>query len=183
MALVDSPTPDRLIAQETPRTASPRHQVDHTIAAQAFQSATVQSRPAKTRTAGGDRTMAFRHPTFNLVYHLWRAWDFTQPAPALVEPTLRDQPGALWLDWKTLAVQNYPVFGQHNSVLVAPAKADLRGPHPGVLADCVEVPAGSLRFYQVITVDDAHKLYDNEYRVAVIASQESVPGYWKYPIP
>jgi hypothetical protein len=58
--------------------------------------------------------------------------------------------------------------------LLLPPGVDVRGPLSATLADIVEVPAGSGRFYTVTFVDDIGKGFPNEHRCAVI-SQVRVP--------
>jgi hypothetical protein len=70
-----------------------------------------------------------------------------------------------------------------------PAGTDIRdeGVDPGV-ADCVEVPAGSGRFYLVDYVDDVAKDFPNEYRIAVLVKVGGAGFFptfplWPQPIP
>lgn len=61
-----------------------------------------------------------------------------------------------------------------------PAFTDIRPAQMAMFPDIVEVPAGSLRFYQVIDVDDIAKGFPNEFRMALIAM---IPFIWPIPIP
>jgi hypothetical protein len=64
-----------------------------------------------------------------------------------------------------------------------PRYTDIRGPHPGALGDLLEVPQGTGRLYLVAVVEDAHKGFPNEYRIAVCQAMWSQPGGWRYPTP
>lgn len=73
--------------------------------------------------------------------------------------------------------------------LLVPAGTDLRDEctDPGV-ADCVEVPADSGRFYLVDGVDDVAKGFPNEYRLGIlvkVAGPGLMPTFplWPSPIP
>lgn len=74
--------------------------------------------------------------------------------------------------------------------LLLPALTDVRDSSGGHVADVVEVPIGSGRFYQVQMVDDVGKGFPNEYRFATLAKiwafgdwiPYNVPN-WPIPIP
>jgi hypothetical protein len=52
--------------------------------------------------------------------------------------------------------------------LLLPVHTDIRANWNTVVADIVEVPAGSKRFYLCASVDDVGKGFPNEYRLAII---------------
>jgi hypothetical protein len=52
--------------------------------------------------------------------------------------------------------------------LLLPKGTDIRARWNNTLPDTCEVPAGSLRFYDVLWVDDVGKGFANEYRIALI---------------
>jgi hypothetical protein len=70
--------------------------------------------------------------------------------------------------------------GVNTQVLLLPAGTDIRS---GLLvgeADIVEVPSGSSRWYQVLTVDDLGKGFDNEHRGAVIVQVSALTDPVRY---
>jgi hypothetical protein len=76
--------------------------------------------------------------------------------------------------------------------LLLPAGTDIRSTVCGYIADSVECPAGSGRWYFVANVDDVGKSYPNEFRVALLlAASEAKFGtgseylglFWPTPIP
>lgn len=76
------------------------------------------------------------------------------------------------------------------SQLLLPALTDVRDFSCLSGNDVVEVPAGSGRWYQVMSVDDAGKGFSNEHRIAWIckisdrSNSVDFPGlYWPTPIP
>lgn len=112
--------------------------------------------------------MPFSLPDFNLVASLWRspdAWPGTVTATSNVQlyltsrPLLDVTPGdpTAWVP---------PVYVRF------PALFDVRPD------DQLEVPSGTDRIYRVRWVDDCHKGFSNEYRVALV-EQENQP----FPLP
>lgn len=75
------------------------------------------------------------------------------------------------------------------SSLLLPPFIDIRDPSTaGGVADLVEVPSASGRWYLVEVVDDVAKGFANEYRLAVIGKVFSSTGFptfpaWPTPIP
>lgn len=71
--------------------------------------------------------------------------------------------------------------------LLLPALTDIRDGHKAPTSgngDCVEVPAGSGRYYFVEDVDDAGKGFSNEHRVAAITHDAvSLPFLPEWPVP
>jgi hypothetical protein len=101
----------------------------------------------------------------------------------LTPPTFRELACALRNSWRSLILSAGFTTEFHYSSLITDPRVDVRAAHPGARADVVEVPAFSLRFYLVASVDDVAKGFDNEYRAAAIQSLESIPGYWPFPTP
>jgi hypothetical protein len=128
--------------------------------------------------------MPFVLPTFNLVCNVWFQKDFTVPVPAgppdlamvacnlaLGKRIAGPQLFTMWLLLPPLTNVFYP------NVLVIPN-----------LYDIVEVPAGSLRWYGVESVDDIGKGFANEHRFATLINLSTGigadPSYtWPRPIP
>jgi len=73
--------------------------------------------------------------------------------------------------------ENYPAFA---SQLLLPAFTDIRGYQNGYLADLVEVPQGTGRYYYVWQVDDIGKGFANEHRFAMI-TPFALYGGWSTP--
>jgi hypothetical protein len=66
--------------------------------------------------------------------------------------------------------------------LLLPALTDVRAPvQVGNAADVIEVPAGSGRWYAVLTVDDYGKGFPNEHRYAVINQVSKFAGSGEFP--
>jgi hypothetical protein len=77
-----------------------------------------------------------------------------------------------------------PLTNTGFAVLLLPAHTDIRDHDNYLLTtpNSVEVPAGSGRYYNVLTVDDVSKGFADEYRAAVI-EKTSQWGLWPIPIP
>lgn len=113
--------------------------------------------------------MAYLPPTFNLLCNI-----YTGPAvvPPMGPPRIANQPCQLRL-YKTGPIVNASGFtnGMYIALLL-PAGTDIRGQIGFVaMADLVECPAGSGRFYTVRTFDDVGKGFANEYRFAILYQQ------------
>jgi len=67
--------------------------------------------------------------------------------------------------------------------LLLPKETDIRDRFNDGGQDAVECPAGSLRFYSVVYVDDIGKGFDNEHRAAVLEKRGNEVGLWPTPIP
>lgn len=108
--------------------------------------------------------MAFTLPTFNLQASVWRAGGV---GLAYATPTLMTaanlSPGRRVM-LSNVGLGSPGVFAQFMELLV-PKLADIRANWNGVLADLVEVPAGTKRFYAVQFVDDIGKGFTNEHRL------------------
>lgn len=78
----------------------------------------------------------------------------------------------------TGGVSGAPLFAMS---LLLPALTDIRGiQDTGLVADIVEVPSGSGRWYRVPWVDDVAKGHANEFRVALVVA---IPAQWVAPYP
>ena len=124
----------------------------------------------------------FRPPTFPLLCNIWTA-GLDAGLPPNPPPTLSLVPCALVVPrvvaWLT-ATSPQPVIAS----IRLPKGTDVRPPHTlGVGGDVVECPAGSGRFYGVRLVDDAHKGFPNEYRVAYCFQLTNQLISWPFPIP
>ena len=127
--------------------------------------------------------MSFTVPTFNLEANLYTGWNLVSdwgPLRATVKCNLA---------WGR-RFQNYAQNGNFEAgvptmSLLLPAGTDIRdGSQVGGLADGVECPAGSGRWYGVVGVDDVGRGFLNEFRVALLIKS---PGPhlepWPVPIP
>lgn len=116
-------------------------------------------------------------PNFNLTCNIWHQ-DADNPvgAPNVVSPCqlyIWKGPGFDVSPGRT-DLWHFPVY------LRLPAGTDIRfSIAGGPPLDTVEVPAGTGRFYLVAQVEDSHKGFANEYRVAVIIAR----GIWPVPYP
>lgn len=131
--------------------------------------------------------MPFVLPTFNIVCNIWNVQTDFSVGGVVGLPTQANVPCGLQFGKKTaqgLAEEMWlllPLLTNVNgytSYLVA-GSGQLCG-------DAVEVPAGSGRFYTVVTVDDVAKGYPTEYRVASIQKggfMGVVSGAYLDPIP
>lgn len=110
--------------------------------------------------------MAFRVPTFNLPVNLWR-----RPTLVAAAPT-RQFVANLSLGKRVMMAMGASTFSFVNSPpseLLCPKLTDIYAVNAaGQFMDCVEVPAGSGRYYAVCHVDDVAKGFANEYRFALM---------------
>lgn len=120
--------------------------------------------------------MAFTLPTFNLMVNIWRAGNPHSNPPDVTSVCNlamgRRVASSAGIVTGVTATSNY-------WFLLLPALTDIRDSDCPSGADSVECPAGTLRFYNVVLVDDAGKGFANEHRVAFI---EKVSP-WPQPIP
>lgn len=126
--------------------------------------------------------MAFRLPTFNLTCNIWQnvGAPLTMPPPG--PPTFPGVPCQLRVVWTAYVVN--ATGSAFWRMLLLPALTDIRPAHAGGgQADAVECPAGSGRFYNVLSVEDQHKGFPNEYRFAVLNTNPNRAGYWPTPTP
>lgn len=131
--------------------------------------------------------MPYRPPVFNLTCHVWHnglagsplvGTVFTPTRPPDLSPTCQ-----LYFP-RYGSGGDFAIDASHISItlrragymaLRLPAGTDVRAPWGAPLAadwddlDLIEVPAGSGRLYVATMVDEAHKGFPNEYRIAVIA--------------
>jgi hypothetical protein len=130
--------------------------------------------------------MAFRPPTFNLVCHIWRVDGVggAYLAPDVVS-VCNLSPGR-----RVLTIDDVPVgFPTTTQImeLLLPKGTDIRATWNTTAPDVVEVPQGSLRFYQVVAVDDVGKGFPNEYRLALMAQEITgnfaLVGANTFPVP
>lgn len=116
--------------------------------------------------------MAFTLPTFNLSVNIWRGpvTVFPPPGGPALTVLCNLTPGRrVILEAGTTGI---PTF------ILLPALTDIRSARSGV-ADAVEVPAGTGRYYTVLWVDDVAKGFENEHRIAALTQS----GVWPTPIP
>lgn len=121
--------------------------------------------------------MPFFPPNFNLTCNIWN-----DPNAPPSTPSLGNVPCQLYFPKQdmidltpgTTALWRAPIFVR------LPKLTDVRMDPAGTAAvSQLECPAGSGRFYAVTQVDDAHKGFANEYRVAICQPV----GPWPFPIP
>lgn len=119
--------------------------------------------------------MSFVVPTFNITVNYWR---FPNAPPAAHSGQFM---GNLAFGRRIHA--NTGAGAETFMFLLLPARTDIRSPllSPFV-GDLVEAPAGTLRLYQVVNVDDAGRGFANEHRVAALVQIASL-GYWPSPMP
>jgi hypothetical protein len=135
--------------------------------------------------------VAFRVPTFNLTVNLWR-----RPALVAAAPTLVFS-GNLSFGKRVMyqtGVNAFQTILSPPSELLCPKLTDIYAWNAaGQFSDCVEVPAGSGRYYSVNHVEDVAKGFANEYRLAIIMQLNTasallttnpwVAGLWPVPTP
>ncbi len=63
--------------------------------------------------------------------------------------------------------------------VLLPKLTDVRGWNAAAGPDTVEIPGGSLRYYEVVMVDDLGKGFTNEHRFALLLQTNA----WPSPIP
>lgn len=135
--------------------------------------------------------MAFTIPQFNLVadlYKMFAGYDFTAKAFRVATPCQLRAYGS----HPKLVSFGLTLYTELRSewCLLCPAGTDVRDSSCTGLADVVEVPSGSGRWYAVAYVDDVAKGFANEYRVAMVVKvgPDDFPTannfpYWPTPIP
>jgi hypothetical protein len=121
--------------------------------------------------------MSFTLPTFNLMCNVWSSPNYPPAAPRLVV--------ACNLAYSKRVHQDLAFGGFVPMQLLLPARTDVRSDvQVGIsIADAVEVPAGSGRYYIIINVDDIGRGFANEHRCAVIRQSVVVNGPWAIPMP
>jgi hypothetical protein len=121
--------------------------------------------------------MTFTVPNFNLTCNVWRSGNTPVNPP--------DEAFACNLAFGrrvssyqgVISVPNEPIMS-----LLLPPGTDIRGPQCANADTCVEVPAGTGRFYTIVGLDDSGKGWPNEHRVALLAWTDTF-GAWPSPIP
>jgi len=107
--------------------------------------------------------MAFRVPNFNLNANVWRATHHVSAPPDVV-CMCNLTPG------KRVMQSNVFDLGVPMEVLLT-AHQDVRPEQEfnpaSTDGDCMEIPAGSGRYYWIVGVDDVAKGFSNEYRLAM----------------
>jgi hypothetical protein len=125
--------------------------------------------------------MPFRTPNMPLTAGIWgRA---AGPPPIGVAPRVTTPCQLRFL--KTAQLANSPFWvGRSSVLLLVPKLTDVRM-YDGTSSneDYVEVPLGSGRWYDVLSVDDVAKGFPNEYRVASLVSLNVLVGTWPTPYP
>jgi hypothetical protein len=144
----------------------------------------------------------FRLPTFNLSVNGWR-WGSAVTNPAdytIVGNLVGAHHGLLRLGpvpaGTVPAMEAVLKTFLQTPTLLLPKLADVRPPiiTGGQWGDCVEVPAGSLRYYAVLQVDDIGKGFANEHRFAILVpltgrinvvfgASWGQPPDWPQPVP
>jgi hypothetical protein len=110
--------------------------------------------------------MGFMPPTFNLTANIWRYLTPVGNPPDATTPCNLSNTRARESVGYVIATSRLQYVPQ--TELLVPKLTDLRGYSTTNTGDCVEVPAGSGRFYGVLWVDDVGKGFTNEYRIAAI---------------
>lgn len=121
--------------------------------------------------------MSFTVPTFNLHYNLWRSGNAPPAAPDATGDCNLAFGRRVSSYQGVISTPNEPIMS-----LLLPPGEDVRGPmclHPDT---CIEVPAGTGRFYTILGLDDSGKGFPNEHRVALL-SWTDLFGDWPSPIP
>lgn len=131
--------------------------------------------------------MAFRVPSFPLFANIWRQGGV---GGAYMAPDLTVacnlSPGRRTLVADPDAAS--PLATQLVMELLVPARTDIRATWNMTPSDLVEVPAGSLRFYVVVWVDDVGRGFPNEYRLAAmyysnVGNSTLIGGPFPAPVP
>lgn len=113
--------------------------------------------------------MAYTLPVFNLVARIWGQASGPPPihaAPRLtVSCQLRFPIRSAWF----IQTATFPML------CMLPPLTDVRMDPSTDLADWMEIPAASGRWYTVVAVDDIAKGFANEHRVALVQLFQPVP--------
>lgn len=121
--------------------------------------------------------MGYKLPTFNLLCNIWDAYDFAVDPPA-IDPSFPNVPCNLQYARK----MHYP--GNGIMFLLLPKGTDVEDATllANSVVDIVEVPAGSKRWYCVMSVDDVMKGFPTEYRCAEIKKAYLVVDAGNHPL-
>jgi hypothetical protein len=114
--------------------------------------------------------MTFRLPAFNIVANVWHDPVGIPPAgPPSLSP------------FANLCVGRRVHLGQiterYTMQLLCPMGTEIRGPEWCGTPDVIEAPAGSLRFYEVVFVDNAGTGFANEHVYVVMKQKGCWGGY------
>jgi len=120
--------------------------------------------------------MSYSLPTFNLTCNVWRNGNATTNPPDLT-PACNLTFGRITSP--SAGITNGVLVPSNYMFLMVPKLTDIRDHFCASDTDTVEVPAGSGRFYNVATVDDIGKGFQNEHRCCTILKT----GVWPQPIP
>ncbi len=126
----------------------------------------------------------FRLPVFNLLCNISEPFIAGEPIPPVPPFRLTNQECALVYGRRVnvmstggTEIPGVPIQAMN---LLLPKQTDVRGPQDTISFDCVEVPAGTGRWYQVCMVDDIGKGYANEHRTACLFA---IAFDWGAPYP
>lgn len=117
--------------------------------------------------------MPYTLPNFNLLCNIWH-----NPAVPPAAPTLANVPCQLYLPLKAnsdVVLSGFLIYRVIPQCRL-PKGTDVRYSPSGANPNILEVPAGSGRNYVVTQVEDAHKGFPNEYRVAFLKEAAPVPA-------
>jgi hypothetical protein len=111
--------------------------------------------------------MAFPLPNFNLSAKIWRnnGVGGSYAAPDVTSNCFLSPGRRVTMPFARSTGQPAPYI---QTEIGFPKGTDVRGSWNGVGEDRVEVPAGSKRFYAVMSVDDVGKGWANEYRLVML---------------
>jgi hypothetical protein len=131
--------------------------------------------------------LAFSVPTFPLLCNIYRG-PWTSRALASSPPcNLAYGRRVTWYDLDDPGDISSPA---NTMQLLLPALTDVRSLVNAIVSDVVECPAGTGRWYGVVSVDDVGKGFPNEYRLAAVTciyealNPTLYPGlFWPVPIP
>jgi hypothetical protein len=121
--------------------------------------------------------MSFLPPTFNILANIWRSGN-APPAAQDLQVQCNLAFGRRVSSYQgVISTPNEPIM-----TLLLPPSTDVRGPQCALPDTCVEVPAGTKRYYTIIGLDDSGKGFPNEHRCALLAWTASF-GPWPSPVP
>lgn len=133
--------------------------------------------------------MAFSVPAFNLLCDLWTGPWLTKVlrlsgVQCNLQMSPRREVGPAYYEDADAARLNGPLY------LLLPSRTDVRSPTFTGVADVVECPSGTGRWYAVTFVDDVGRGFSNEFRLAqMVQITQFVNGVqyagllWPVPMP
>lgn len=120
--------------------------------------------------------MPFRLPAFNVPVNLWNTSSGGPLGPPSHTTMGNLSPGRL-TEYQIVTFNGYQMY------LRLPAGTDARSEAQGG-SPIAEVPAGTLRFYRIVWVDDIGRGFANEHRLAILVQcGAGSPYHWPLPIP